>query len=154
MRRLVDQRRSLTVLVVAAVLLAACSSDSGSKAKPKASPRTAATTAVPSTAAPTTAAADPAACLRGTYRFTRMDYAGPVQTAFGPTTISGGIGGRRIELKPDNTFHFTDDGSDKVQFSLLGQGETRRRTARRSSRLSPTGPSSRLRRPRTSTSRA
>jgi hypothetical protein len=29
--------------------------------------------------------------------------------------------GRRIELKPDNTFHFTDDGSDTVQFSLLGQ---------------------------------
>jgi hypothetical protein len=51
-----------------------------------------------------------------------MDYSGPVQTQFGPTTITGGIGGRRIELKPDNTFHFTDDGSDKVQFSLLGQG--------------------------------
>jgi hypothetical protein len=25
-------------------------------------------------------------------------------------------------LKRDNTFHFTDDGSDRVQFSLLGQG--------------------------------
>jgi hypothetical protein len=51
-----------------------------------------------------------------------MDYAGPVQTQFGPTTIVGGFRGRRIELKRDNTFHFTDDGSDRVQFSLLGQG--------------------------------
>jgi hypothetical protein len=50
-----------------------------------------------------------------------MNYDGPVQTQFGPTVIMGGIGGRRIELKPDNTFHFTDDGSDTVQFSLLGQ---------------------------------
>jgi hypothetical protein len=53
-----------------------------------------------------------------------MDYDGPVQTQFGPTMITGGIGGRRIELKPDNTFHFTDDGSDKVQFSLLGNPPT------------------------------
>jgi hypothetical protein len=53
-----------------------------------------------------------------------MDYDGPVQTQFGPTMIMGGIGGRRIELKPDNTFHFTDDGSDKVQFSLLGNPPT------------------------------
>jgi hypothetical protein len=53
-----------------------------------------------------------------------MDYDGPVQTQFGPTMITGGIGGRRIELKPDSTFHFTDDGSDKVQFSLLGNPPT------------------------------
>jgi hypothetical protein len=53
-----------------------------------------------------------------------MDYDGPVQTQFGPTTITGGIGGRRIELKRDNTFHFTDDGSDKVQFSLQGYPPT------------------------------
>jgi hypothetical protein len=53
-----------------------------------------------------------------------MDYDGPVRTQFGPTVIMGGIGGRRIELNPDNTFHFTDDGSDKVQFSLLGNPPT------------------------------
>jgi hypothetical protein len=51
-----------------------------------------------------------------------MDYDGPVQTAFGPTTITGGIAGRRIELKPDNTFHFTDDGREQVQFSLQTPG--------------------------------
>ena len=53
-----------------------------------------------------------------------MDYDGPVQTAFGPTTIAGGIAGRRIELKPDNTFQFTDDGRDPVQFSVPSQGGT------------------------------
>jgi hypothetical protein len=47
-----------------------------------------------------------------------MDYDGPVQTAYGPTTIGGGIAGRRIELEPDNTFHFTDDGREQVQFAL------------------------------------
>ncbi len=78
-------------------------------------------TAAPTSAAGTTAANDPASCIRGNFRFTQMDFDGPVQTQFGPTMIMGGIGGRRIELKPDNTFHFTDDGSDKVQFSLLGQ---------------------------------
>jgi hypothetical protein len=58
-----------------------------------------------------------------------MDYAGPVQTQFGPTTIVGGFRGRRIELKQDNTFHFTDDGSDRVQFSLPSGGATTRGTA-------------------------
>ncbi len=112
----------LIALLVTAVLLAACSSDSASKqAKPKTKGSAASTT----TAAPTlTATPDPASCIRGNFRFTRMDYDGPVQTQFGPTTITGGIGGRRIELKRDNTFHFTDDGSDKVQFSLLGNPPT------------------------------
>jgi hypothetical protein len=108
----------LIALLLASALLAACSDDSDSKQTKSKS--TTSTAAAPSSAA-TTAADDPAACIRGTFRFTRMDYDGPVQTQFGPTTITGGIGGRRIELKPDNTFHFTDDGSDKVQFSLLGQ---------------------------------
>ena len=113
---------SLIALLVAALLLAACSSDSDSKkAKPKS---TTSTTAAASAAATTTSARDPASCIRGNFRFTRMDYDGPVQTQFGPTTITGGIGGRRIELKRDNTFHFTDDGSDKVQFSLQGNPPT------------------------------
>jgi len=112
----------LIALLVAALLLAACSSDSDSKkAKPKS---TTSTTAPTSAAATTTSARDPASCIRGDFRFTRMDYDGPVQTQFGPTTITGGIGGRRIELKRDNTFHFTDDGSDKVQFSLQGNPPT------------------------------
>ena len=112
----------LIALLVAALLLAACSSDSDSKkAKPKS---TTSTTAAASAAATTTSARDPASCIRGNFRFTRMDYDGPVQTQFGPTTITGGVGGRRIELKRDNTFHFTDDGSDKVQFSLQGNPPT------------------------------
>ena len=112
----------LIVMLVVAVLLTACSSDSDSKkAKPKS---TTSTTAPTSAAATTTSAGDPASCIRGNFRFTRMDYDGPVQTQFGPTTITGGIGGRRIELKRDNTFHFTDDGSDKVQFSLQGNPPT------------------------------
>jgi hypothetical protein len=43
-----------------------------------------------------------------------LDYDGPVQTAHGPTTIVGGIAGRRIEVKPDNTFHFTDEGREQA----------------------------------------
>jgi hypothetical protein len=118
--RHVPRTAALIALVAAAALPVACSDDSDSKrATPKTTGSAAATTA--STAPPITAADDPASCIRGTFRFTQMDYAGPVQTQFGPTVIMGGIGGRRIELKPDNTFHFTDDGSDTVQFSLLGQ---------------------------------
>jgi hypothetical protein len=114
----------LTALLVATVLLAACSSDSDTKkATPNSTTATTAPTA-PTSAAATTGATDPASCIRGNFRFMRMDYDGPVQTQFGPTTITGGIGGRRIELKRDNTFHFTDDGSDKVQFSLQGNPPT------------------------------
>ena len=113
----------LVALLVTGVLLVACSDDSGSK-QTKSRPTTSTAAAPSSSAAATTAANDPVACIRGTFRFTRMDYDGPVRTQFGPTTIAGGIGGRRIELKPDNTFHFSDDGSDKVQFSLLGQPGT------------------------------
>jgi hypothetical protein len=121
MRRLV--RAWPLIALLTAATLVACSNDSGSKkAKPKATTATTPTTAT--SAAPTTAANDPASCIRGKFRFTRMDYDGPVNTQFGPTTIMGGIGGRRIELKPDNTFHFTDDGSDKVQFSLQGNPPT------------------------------
>jgi hypothetical protein len=58
-----------------------------------------------------------------------MDYDGPVLTQFGPTTIPGGIAGRRIELKPDNSFHFTDDGREPVQFSSPSQGGTTSGTA-------------------------
>jgi hypothetical protein len=115
---LVRRTTPFIALLVAAALLAGCSGDDSKKTKKKSTT----STVVPTSAAPITAANDPASCIRGKFRFTRMDYAGPVQTQFGPTTITGGIGGRRIELKPDNTFHFTDDGSDKVQFSLLGQG--------------------------------
>jgi hypothetical protein len=111
----------LISLLVTAALLAACSSDSASK---KAKPKSTTSTTTPTSAAATTTANDPASCIRGSFRFTRMDYDGPVQTQFGPTMITGGIGGRRIELKRDNTFHFTDDGSDKVQFSLLGNPPT------------------------------
>ena len=118
---LVRRSTPFIALLVTGALLAACSSDSDSK---KAKPKSTASTAAPSSAAGTTAANDPAACIRGDFRFTQMDYDGPVQTQFGPTMIMGGIGGRRIELKPDNTFHFTDDGSDKVQFSLLGNPPT------------------------------
>ena len=119
---LVRRSTPFIALLVTGALLAACSSDSDpKKAKPKSST---ASTAAPASAAGATAANDPAACIRGNFRFTQMDYDGPVQTQFGPTMIMGGIGGRRIELKPDNTFHFTDDGSDKVQFSLLGNPPT------------------------------
>jgi len=119
---LVRRSTPFIALLVTGALLAACSSDSDSKnAKPTSST---ASTAAPPSAAGATAANDPAACIRGNFRFTQMDYDGPVQTQFGPTMIIGGIGGRRIELKPDNTFHFTDDGSDKVQFSLLGNPPT------------------------------
>ena len=119
---LVRRSTPFIALLVTGALLAACSSDSDSKkAKPKSST---ASTAAPASAAGATAANDAAACIRGNFRFTQMDYDGPVQTQFGPTMILGGIGGRRIELKPDNTFHFTDDGSDKVQFSLLGNPPT------------------------------
>lgn len=119
---LVRRTTPLIALLLTGALLAACSSDSDSK---KVKPKSTTSTAAPSSAAAgTTAANDPASCIRGNFRFTRMDYDGPVRTQFGPTMIMGGIGGRRIELKPDNTFHFTDDGSDKVQFSLLGNPPT------------------------------
>jgi hypothetical protein len=125
--RLLRRLTPLIALLVTGALLAACSSDSGSKkAKPKSTTSTISTTSTTtgSSAAASTSATDPASCIRGNFRFTRMDYDGPVQTQFGPTMITGGIGGRRIELKRDNTFHFTDDGSDKVQFSLLGNPPT------------------------------
>lgn len=122
--RLLRRLTPLIALLVTAVLVAACSSDSASKkAKPK-STASATSTTTPTSAGATTTASDPASCILGSFRFTRMDYDGPVQTQFGPTMITGGIGGRRIELKRDNTFHFTDDGSDKVQFSLLGNPPT------------------------------
>jgi cytoskeletal protein RodZ len=125
MRRFPLRTFPLIALLLTGALVAACSDDSGSK-QTKSKSTTATTTA---SSPATTAANDPASCIRGTFRFTRMDYDGPVQTQFGPTTISGGIGGRRIELKPDNTFHFTDDGSDKVQFSVPSQGGTASGTA-------------------------
>jgi hypothetical protein len=119
MRRLARRLPLIFGMVVAAVLTACSSDDSGSKKK-----SSSATTGAAATADTTasTAASDPAACMRGSFRFTRMDYDGPVQTAFAPTTIVGGIAGRRIELKPDNTFHFTDHGREQVQFSLQRQG--------------------------------
>jgi hypothetical protein len=121
MRRLVTPTTPLIAVLAAVVLLAACSGDSDSK-KTKSKQTTPASTQASTS---TTTANDPAACLRGTFRFTQMDYDGPVQTAYGPTTIVGGIGGRRIELKPDNTFRFTDTGEDPVQFSVpVGGGTT------------------------------
>ena len=118
---LVRRSTPFIALLVTGALLAACSSDSDTK---KAKPKSTASTAVPTSAPAITTVDDPASCIRGSFRFTRMDYNGPVQTQFGSTMITGGIGGRRIELKRDNTFHFTDDGSDKVQFSLLGNPPT------------------------------
>jgi hypothetical protein len=121
MRRLVAHPLPLILVLVVAAVLAACSSDdSGSKKKSSSTT----TGAAGATTAPSTAQNDPAACMRGNFRFTRMDYDGPVQTAFGPTTIAGGIAGRRIELRPDNTFRFTDDGREPVQFSVPSQGGT------------------------------
>ncbi|HMF04017.1 MAG TPA: hypothetical protein VKH17_04325, partial [Acidimicrobiia bacterium] len=125
MRRLPLRTIPLIALLLASAVVVACSDDSSSKSSKS---RSTTSTTTPSSPA-TTAANDPASCIRGTFRFTRMDYDGPVQTQFGPTTISGGIGGRRIELKADNTFHFTDDGSDKVQFSVPSQGGTTSGTA-------------------------
>ena len=125
--RHVHRTTPLIALLATAALLVACSDDSGSKrAKPKSSTgsTTAASAQAPTSAAGTTAANGPASCIRGNFRFTQMAYDGPVQTQFGPTVITGGIGGRRIELKRDNTFHFSDDGSDQVQFSLLGNPPT------------------------------
>jgi hypothetical protein len=131
MSRLVSRPTPLIVLVVAATMLGACSSDSEStKTKPKQTTApTSSTAPAQGGSTPLTLNADPAECLRGTFRFTRMDYDGPVQTQFGPTTIKGGIAGRRIELKRDNTFHFTDDGSERVQFSVQNPGGTTDGTA-------------------------
>lgn len=123
MRRPLPRPPVLIAILVASVVVAACSGDSDpkkAKAKPKQEDSPAAATTA--AAASTTTAPDPAACLRGTYRFTRMDYAGPVQTAYGPTTLMGGIAGRRIELRADNTFRFTDDGREPVQFALQSPG--------------------------------
>lgn len=126
MRRLVGHV-PLVAALVTAVGLTACSSDSDSTEKAKLEGATAIT---PATPGPTvTLAADPAACIRGMFRFTRMDYDGPVVTQFGPTTISGGIAGRRIELKRDNTFHFTDDGRGRVRFSVQNEAGTTSGTA-------------------------
>jgi hypothetical protein len=125
MRRLVTPTTPLIAVLAAVVLLAACSGDSDSKKTKSKQTTTASTQASTST----TTANDPAACLRGTFRFTQMDYDGPVQTAYGPTTIVGGIGGRRIELRPDNTFLFTDTGEDPVQFSVPVGGQTTSGTA-------------------------
>src|SRR6478609_9745993 len=122
--RLLRRLTPLVALLVATVLLAACSSDSDTKKSTPKSPTATTAATAPTSATATTTATDPASCIRGNFRFTRMDYDGPVQTQFGPTMITGGIGGRRIELKRDNTFHFTDDGSDKVQFSLQGNPPT------------------------------
>jgi hypothetical protein len=120
-RRLITRTTPLIAVLAAAALLAACSGDSDSKKTKSKQATTASTQASTST----TAANDPAACLRGMFRFTRMDYDGPVLTAYGPTTIVGGIGGRRIDLRPDNTFHFSDTGEDPVQFSVpVGGGTT------------------------------
>jgi hypothetical protein len=111
MSRLLPRPTPLIVLVLAAMVLAACSSDSEStKTRPKrtAAP-TSSTSPAPGGSTPLTLNADPAECLRGTFRFTRMDYDGPVQTQFGPTTIKGAIAGRRIgssiniPLPPDGT---------------------------------------------------
>jgi hypothetical protein len=126
MRRLVPRTSRLIAFVAAilaaVVLVAACSCDSDSKRTTRSRQTTTASTEASTS---TSAANDPAACLRGTFRFTQMDYDGPVQTAYGPTTIVGGIGGRRIELRPDNTFLFTDTGEDPVQFSVpVGGGTT------------------------------
>jgi hypothetical protein len=131
MRRLAFRPILLVVLVVAAMVLGACSDDSGSKnAKPKQTTAPASSTSpAPGGSTPLTLNADPAECLRGTFRFTRMDYDGPVQTQFGPTTIKGGIAGRRIELKRDNSFHFTDDGRERVQFSVQNPSGTTNGTA-------------------------
>jgi hypothetical protein len=93
-RRLITRTTPLIAVLAAVALLAACSGDSDSKKTKSKQATTASTQASTST----TAANDPAACLRGMFRFTRMDYDGPVLTAYGPTTIVGGIGGRRIEL--------------------------------------------------------
>jgi hypothetical protein len=129
MSRLVS--RPIPLIVLATMVLAGCSSDSEStKTKPKRTGTPTSTTSpAPGGSTPLTLNADPAECLRGTFRFTRMDYDGPVQTQFGPTTIKGGIAGRRIELKRDNTFHFTDDGSERVQFSVQNPGATTDGTA-------------------------
>jgi len=77
------------------------------------------TTAAAATSVPETAAADPAACLRGSFQFVSQVYSAPVNTVYGPTNIEGGVGGRTIELRPDGTFHFEDTGRDKVDFELL-----------------------------------
>jgi hypothetical protein len=131
MSRLVSRPIPLIVLVFATMVLAGCSSDSEStKTKPKRTGTPTSTTSpAPGGSTPLTLNADPAECLRGTFRFTRMDYDAPVQTQFGPTTIKGGIAGRRIELKRNNTFHFTDDGSERVQFSVQNPGGTTDGTA-------------------------
>jgi hypothetical protein len=129
MSRLVS--RPIPLIVLATMVLAGCSSDSEStKTKPKRTGTPTSTTSpAPGGSTPLTLNADPAECLRGTFRFTRMDYDGPVQTQFGPTTIKGGVAGRRIELKRDNTFHFTDDGRERVQFSLQNPTATTKGTA-------------------------
>jgi hypothetical protein len=102
----------------AAALVLRDDDDNGAKSTSNTNKRSTTTTAAP-TSVPETASDDPAACLRGTFKFRSQVYTAPANTVYGPTNIEGGVSGRTIELRPDGTFHFEDTGRDKVNFELL-----------------------------------
>jgi hypothetical protein len=134
-RRDAIRRRNRRIAVIAGiviVLLAAGGAaalvlggdDDGDDDSTQTSNRSSTTTTAAPTTTPETASADPAACLRGTFRFISQVYSAPANTVYGPTNIEGGVSGRTIELRPDGTFHFEDTGRDRVNFELISTGTT------------------------------
>jgi hypothetical protein len=133
-RREAVRRRNRRIAIIAAVAIVVLAAggaaalvlggdDDGGDPDETSSRRSTTTTAAATTTLET-AAADPAACLRGTFRFLSQVYSAPANTAFGPTNIEGGVSGRTIELRPDGTFHFEDTGRDQVNFELISTGTT------------------------------
>jgi hypothetical protein len=59
-----------------------------------------------------------AACLIGSFRLVDQRLARPIVSSLGSIRLTGGIGGRHIELRADGTYHVTDDGSDPVNVSI------------------------------------
>jgi len=115
-------RRAL-LLLVAVFVIGACSDDGGGGDGGGGTNSTIGDPTTDSTTDETTASVatipdDPAACVRGTFAFVSQEYAGPVNSSYGPITIDGGEGGRQIELRTDGTFTFTDDGSEAIGFTI------------------------------------
>ncbi len=133
-RRQTVRRRNRRIAIIAAVVVAlgiaggaaalVLGGDDGDDSEQASKRRSSTTTTSASTTVPETAAADPAACLRGDFRFVSQVYSAPANTIYGPTNIEGGVGGRTIELRPDGTFHFEDTGEDLVNFELISTGTT------------------------------
>jgi hypothetical protein len=133
-RRDAVRRRNRRIAIIAGVILVVLAAggaaalvlggDDGEDDSDQTSSRRTTTTTAAATTTPETAAADPAACLRGTFQFLSQVYSAPANTVYGPTNIEGGVSGRTIELRPDGTFHFADTGRDEVNFELISTGTT------------------------------